>query len=140
MEELFALLLACQTVAELKALKKTHGRRVFEAYCCLSPEQQHQVDAVAATAVPYEVYKYTGPAIERDGQRLRTGVLVYIDPNARIHKGSVTVPVWLMRGATLGWRQALSVSRSCLTLVEKAVTVVTEVIESEPGNLLDGLA
>ena len=106
----------------------------------MTPEQQLRVDAVSATAVPYEVYKYTGPAIERDGQRLRTGVLVYIDPNSRIHKGSVTVPVWLMRGLELGWRQALSVSRSCLTLVEKAVTAVTEVVDAEPGNLLDGLA
>ncbi len=126
-----ALLLACQTLVELKALKKTHGQGFIDAYCCLNSEEQFQVDAICATAVPYQVYKYTGETIKQNGQTLKTGTLVYLDPNASIHKGALTLPVWLLQGLELGWRQALSVSRNCLMAMEKAVT---EVIEGETGN------
>jgi hypothetical protein len=139
LEELKALLLACQTLSELKNLKQRHGEPVDAAYRALLPEQQQAVDRVAATAVPYAVYKYQGETIEREGQKLVAGALVYIDPNAAVRQSHQYVPVWLLRGLEFGWQQAVSVSRHCLTLVEKAVSAATEVPQPETGNLLDGL-
>ena len=142
LEDLKALLLACKTLVELKALKKSLGQRVYDAYNQLTSEQQLQVDAVAATEVPYKVYKYMGETIERDGKKLSTGTLVYIDPN-HTRKGSRYVPVWLLRGVQVGWRQAVKVSKDCLLLVEKVVAEVTEMVEGNGGgenpSLLDGL-
>ena len=140
--ELQSLLLACQTLSELKALKQkspSQRQRVNQAYKGLDVEQQLKIDGISATAVPHQVFKYTGPTIQRDGQKLAKGALVFIDPNANVRHCAGYVPVWLMRGLELGWQKAISVSREFLTLVEKATTVAVEVVEGEQGTLLDSL-
>ena len=142
LEELQALLLACQTLSELKALKQkspSQRQRVNEAYKGLDVEQQLKIDGISATAVPHQVFKYTGATIQRDGQKLATGALVFIDPNANVRHCAGYVPVWLMRGLELGWQKAYSVSREFLTLVEKATTAAVEVVGGEQGTLLDSL-
>jgi hypothetical protein len=130
--ELQALLLACQSLTELKSLKKQHGDQINSAYRQLPSSQQLKVDGIAAMAVPGEVYKYTGPTLSQDGQKLTTGVLVYIDPNAPVRKSLLSVPVWLLRGLELGWHTAMSVSRDCLLLVEKAVSDVVDFNIEQP--------
>jgi hypothetical protein len=114
-------LMACQTLAELKAFKNQHGEMVNNAYRNLTAQQQLHVDSISATAVPYPVYKYTGSVIEVNGKSLKQGMLVYIDPKVE-NQNSTFVPVWLMRGLELGWQQAVSVSKDCLHLIEKAIT------------------
>ena len=121
LSELKALLMASNSLAQLKALKKQHGERIKDAYGSLNPQQQLHIDGLEATAVPYKVYKYTGSLIEANGQSLEPGMLVYLDPKVK-NQNSTIVPVWLMRGLELGWRQAVSVSKDCLRLIEKAIT------------------
>ena len=130
LEELKALLMACKSLAELKKLKQDHDN-LNEAYKTLTQEQQLKIDGIAATDVPYEVFKYTGESIEQNGHVLKTGQLVYIEPDAQIPKSASLVPVWLMRGIQLGWRQSVSVIKDYLVRVEKAVM-------GESGNLADG--
>ena len=119
-EELQALLLACQTLTQLKEFKQKFPKEGKQAYCYLSPSQQQQVDAVAAQAVPHDVYKYMGKRIEQNGQKLKTGTLVYIDPNAKVNRAGGHVPIWLLRGVELGWRCAIAVSCDCLELIKEA--------------------
>ena len=143
--ELQAQLLACQTLVDLRRFRKQYqskktkkGRSLASlAYVTLSEEQQSKIDALSATSVPYEVYKYTGQPIVRDGQKLNSGTLVYIDPNTEVRKGASLVPVWLLRGAYIGWLHAVQVSRHFLTLVEKAVTETVAEVEVHQFNLLD---
>ncbi|MGH2414530.1 MAG: hypothetical protein ACRDEA_12770, partial [Microcystaceae cyanobacterium] len=137
--ELQSLLLACQTLTDLKALKKKHKQRVHEAYRELPQEQQLKVDGLSAMAVPHQVFKYTGPIIKRDGQRLPPGALVFVDPNAKVNQSTGHLPVWLLRSLEFGWNQAICVSRDCLVLVEKAFAVGTELVEGEQRTLLDFL-
>ena len=119
--ELKAMLMACKTLAELKVLKNQHGEVINNAYRNLTPQQQLHVDSISATAVPFPVYKYTGSVIEANGKTLKQGMLVYLDPKEE-NQNSTIVPVWLMRGLELGWQQAVSVSKDCLCLIEKAIT------------------
>lgn len=130
--ELQALLLACQNLVELKQLKKKQGHRLNEAYRALGVKQQQQIDGISATAIPYEVFKYTGTTIERNGQKLTSGALVYIEPNAKVGKTRSIVPVWLLRAMDLGWQRAIDVSRDCLLLVEKAVSDVVDLNIEQP--------
>ena len=120
LQELQALLLACQTLAQLKEFKQKYPKGGKEAYCTLSAQQQRQIDAVAAQAVPHDVYKYMGKRIEQNDQTLKTGTLVYIAPNAKANRTVGYVFVWLLRGVELGWRCAIAVSRDCLELVKAA--------------------
>jgi hypothetical protein len=122
LDELKALLLACQTLNQLKTLKQRHGERVDAAYRALAPELQQAVDRVAATAVPYEV-SYQLSVIS---EQLSASISSLITG----HCSLFTVK---------GWQQAVSVSRHCLTLVEKALSAAAELAEPETGNLLDGL-
>ena len=119
-EELQSLLLACQTLAQLKDFKQKYPQGRKQVYGSLSPEQRQQVEAVAAQAVPHDVYKYFGNQIEQDGQKLKPGALVFIDPNAKLNHSVGHVPVWLLRSLELGWQQAIAVSRDCLELVKAA--------------------
>ena len=119
--ELKTLLMACQSLAQLQDLKNQHSERINDAYDNLNPEQQLHIDGLEATAVPYNVYKYTGSSIEANGQSLKQGTLVYLDPKVE-NQNETIVPVWLMRGLELGWRQAISVSKDYLHLIEKAIT------------------
>jgi hypothetical protein len=119
--ELQGLLLACKTLASLKELKKKYSDRVGEAYQKLSQQEQLIVDAVSATAVPYQVFKYVGESQTEDDHSLRRGSLVYIDPNeGKANKHHVGV--WLLRGIELGWRKAVTVSRDLLLEIEKVAS------------------
>ena len=60
LDELKVLLLACQTWVEVKNLHKKNPYSK-KAYTALTPDEQNQVDAVAATEVNQDVYKYVGP-------------------------------------------------------------------------------
>ncbi|NJO93138.1 MAG: hypothetical protein HC820_00020 [Hydrococcus sp. RM1_1_31] len=74
--QLQALLLACQSLSELKNLKQKHTEKVCEAYRALPTEQQLIIDGIAATTVNHQVFKYVGKLLEKDGQRLTPGALV----------------------------------------------------------------
>lgn len=128
--ELKALLIAAQSLSELKALKKEHGsQRVAQAYSTLPIEQQLVIDGISATGIRGEVFKYVGNrTLKSDGQLLLPGALVYIDPNAKVTKSSIRVPVWLLKGLKLGWDTAIEVSRDCLVEVKKAFTPVVDAV------------
>jgi hypothetical protein len=135
--ELKARVLAAQTWADLKALKKKHGQRVSEAYRSLPVEQQLIIDGISATALAGEVFKYIGKPIERDGQKLATGALVYLAPDFQLRSTSIRVPVWLIKGLKFGWLRAIEVSRDCLIAVEKAIATGTEIVKGEQGMLFE---
>ena len=128
LQELQALLLSCQTLVQLKKLKQQYSPpSLHQAYRSLSSQQKQQVDAVSAQSVPHAVYKYVGNSLKQDGQRLPTGALVYIDPNAKVNRAvSRQVPVWLLRCLELGWRCAIAVSRDCLELVKESASGAPE--------------
>ena len=134
-EELQSLLLACQTLAQLKDFKQKYPQGRKQVYGSLSPKQRQQVEAVAAQAVPHDVYKYFGNQIEQDGQKLKPGALVFIDPNAKLNHSVGHVPVWLLRSLELGWQRAIAVSRDCLELVKEAAAGATDLpgITKLPG-------
>jgi hypothetical protein len=119
--ELKAMLMACESLAQLNALKKQHGKGIKDAYASLNTSQQLKIDGIEATAVSHSIYKYTGSLIEANGQSLKPGMLVYIDPKLGNQNANI-VPVWLMRGLELGWQQAVLVSKDCLRLIEKAIS------------------
>jgi hypothetical protein len=59
--QLQALLLACRTLTALEQLKQTHSPALLQqAYQALDCDQQLQIDGIAALAVSYPVFKYTG--------------------------------------------------------------------------------
>lgn len=60
LEELKALLLACDSLVQLNEIKRSHSKTVAKAYDSMSAEEQARVDALAATAVPHKVFKYLG--------------------------------------------------------------------------------
>jgi hypothetical protein len=113
--------MACESLSQLNTLKKKHGKGIKDAYASLNTSQQLKIDGIEATAVSHNIYKYTGSLIEANGQSLKPGMLVYIDPKLRNQNANL-VPVWLMRGLELGWRQAVLVSKDCLRLIEKAIS------------------
>jgi hypothetical protein len=122
LEELKVLLLACHTLSELKNLKQRHGEPVDAAYRTLLPEQQQAITLLAATAVPYEV-SYQLSVIS---EQLSASISSLITGCCSLF-------------TVKGWQQAVSVSRHCLSLVEKALSAAAELAEPETGNLLDGL-
>ncbi len=131
--ELKALLIACETFAELTKVEKQQPKEVVEeAYRELTLEQQHKIDGIRATAVKYEVYKYLGGNISEGDRQLSNGDLVYIDPNA--NSEAYQVPVWQV-GLKKAWKSAITVSRVCLSLVEKVAADAADLID---GGANDG--
>lgn len=127
LEELKALLLACSTLVQLDNLKRSH-KGIGKAYRALSESEQNRIDAIAALAVPYKVYKYCG---EATGQ-LRSGALVYIDPSATLRALGRFAPVWVLNGVARGWKAPVEVSLSLLRSVVKAVSI--ELPETDLGQ------
>ena len=98
--ELQRMLLACQTLSDLKKLKKQNtSQRVEEAYSALPFDQQLKVDGVLAKAVPFQVFKYTGQKkTNSEGFEIQPGMLVYLNNQSRqssVHDGRSDLP---MRG------------------------------------------
>jgi len=114
--ELKALLLACTTLEKLQDIRTTHKAAARQAYAALTLKEQAQIDSIAATAVPYQVYKYLGKGQEQ----LTGGQLVYIDPDSDRSKNVDYVPVWLIDGTECGWKAPINVSLSELQAVSKA--------------------
>jgi hypothetical protein len=137
LSEIQALLLACKSLNELKALKKKHRQKVREAYKAMPIEQQLIVDGISAATVDAKVFKYTGKELVKGGQRLVSGALVYLDPKSASRPKSGSASVWLLKGLKCGWNKAVEVSRDCLLAVEKAIVPVTDVIDGEQGMLFD---
>jgi hypothetical protein len=135
--EMQALLLACKSLNELKALKKKHRSCVSSAYKAMPIEQQLIVDGISAATVDAKVFKYTGKELVESGQRLVTGALVYLDPKSASRPKSGSASVWLLKGLKCGWNKAVEVSRDCLLAVEKAIAPVTDVIDGEQGMLFE---
>ena len=135
---LSAELLACLTLAELKAITFKYSEYpdlLAQAYQELSAQEQLKIDAIKATAISQEVFKYTGQPINENGQTLRDGALVYLDPNSNQRISSGYVKVWLLNGINKGWQKAISVSRDFLTAVEKTVDSAASLIEGNQGEL-----
>ncbi len=130
--ELKALLVACETFAELTKVEKQHPKEdVKEAYSELTLEQQHKIDGIRATAVKYEVYKYLGGDVKEGDRQLFNGDLVYIDPNA--NPDDYHVPV-LVVGVKKAWKAAITVSRVCLSLVEKVAQDAADLIDGSSSD------
>jgi hypothetical protein len=120
--QLQALLLACQTLSALQALKAEHTPKlVSEAYKALSDEQQLHVDGLSANAIEYPVFKYVGQLLKSTGQTLVSRALVYIDPRVTALAYSITVPVWGLGEFGKGWKEPIQVDRKDLVLLEKTV-------------------
>ena len=105
----------------------------------MEPSQQTQIDAIAATEVNQEVYKYVGPQRQVDGVKLEPGTLVYLDPQS-CNKNRFHLKVRLLQGLNTSWQKVVEISRDALTLVEKAVNDGLDAMEGHQGNLLDGLS
>ncbi|MDB9514988.1 DUF3987 domain-containing protein [Kamptonema animale CS-326] len=122
LEELKALIVACQSLTELKTLNKQHGiTNVGKAYQALNLLQQAHIDSIAANAVPHKVYKYLGQPIKVGQQRLKSGALVYIDPQtaARMRPSAMNASVWDLNGVPRGWTEPVEVPLSDLKEVVK---------------------
>lgn len=122
LEELKALMVACQSLTELKTLNKQHGiTDVGKAYQALNLLQQAHIDSIAANAVPHKVYKYLGQPIKVGQQRLKSGALVYIDPQtaARMRPSAMNASVWDLNGVPRGWKEPVEVPLSDLKEVVK---------------------
>ncbi|MCH2245762.1 MAG: DUF3987 domain-containing protein, partial [Crocosphaera sp.] len=150
LEELKSLLLTSCTWVQIKNLKKQHSELASEAYTALTPEEQNQVDAVAATEVNQDVFKYVGPQRKIDGVDIEPGTLVYLDPHTKnqnryflkvrlLHNPP---PNPLLGGGTKGggWQKVVEISRDALQAIEKAVNDGLDAVEGHQGNLLDGLS
>ena len=109
------------------------------AYTKLTSDEQNQVDAISATEVNQEVFKYVGPQRLVDGVQIEPGTLVYLDPHSG-NKNRHYFKVRLLQGFNQGWQRVLEISRDALLAVEKAVNDGLNAIEPQQGNLLDGLS
>ncbi len=138
LDELKSLLLACETWVEVKNLHKQHPE-TKKAYTTLTSEEQSQVDAIAATEVSQDVYKYVGPQRLVDGVEIETGTLVYLDPHSG-NKNRPHLKVRLLQGFNQSWQKVVEISRDVLQGVEKAVNDGLDAVEGHQGNLLDGLS
>lgn len=120
-EELLAVLLACDSLVQLNSLKCKHNKTIAKAYNSMSKSEQAHVDAIAALAVPYKVYKYLGDTIVQGTSQLLQGTLVYIDPHTIVRSTASSAPVWTINGVSSGWSRPIQVSLSLLQEVSKAV-------------------
>ncbi len=126
LEELKALLLACNSLAQLNELKHTHKKTVSKAYRSMTEKEQAHIDALAALAVPHKVFKYLGDEIQQGTERLIKGALVYLDPQTQVRSTTISAPVWSINGVGSGWKRSVDVSLSFLKEVRKAVLPKTE--------------
>ena len=138
LDELKSLLLACETWVEVKNLHKQNPE-TNKAYTALTPYQQNQVDAIAATEVSDDVYKYVGPQRKIDGVDIVPGTLVYLDPHSK-NQNRFHLKVRLLQGINQSWQKVVEISRDALQVVEKAVNDGLDAVEGHQGNLLDGLS
>lgn len=120
LEELKALLLACDSLVQLQQLKREHLQTLTKAYDSMTEKEQARVDAIAALAVPHRVFKYLGDTIVQGSSRLLKGTLVYIDPQTQLRANAYSAPVWAINGVSSGWQRPVSVSQSLLKEVVKA--------------------
>ncbi len=139
LDELKSLLLTSCTWVQLKQLQKQHPQQASLAYTAMEPSEQTQIDAIAATEVNQEVYKYVGPQRQVDGVKLEPGTLVYLDPQS-CNKNRFHLKVRLLQGLNTSWQKVVEISRDALTLVEKAVNDGLDAMEGHQGNLLDELS
>ena len=122
-------------------MKNLHKKNPYskKAYTALTPDEQNQVDAVAATEVNQDVYKYVGPQRKIDGVDIEPGTLVYLDPHSK-NKNRYFLKVRLLHGINQSWQKVVEISRDALQAVEKAVNDGLDAVEGHQGNLLDGLS
>jgi hypothetical protein len=132
--ELKALLLACDSLVQLNKLKRKHRQTIAKAYDSMSEKEQAHVDALAALAVPYKVFKYLGEEIQLGTERLLSGMLVYIDPQAQVRATASSVPVWAINGVSVGWKRAINVS---LSVLQEVVKVVCKSQNQDGGQQMD---
>jgi hypothetical protein len=126
LEELKALLLACDSLVQLNELKRSHKKTTATVYRSMSEKEQAHVDALAALAVPHKVYKYLGDEIKQGTQRLIRGTLVYLDPRTQVRAKARSVLVWALNGVPSGWKQPIEVSLNLLKEVVKVVLPLDE--------------
>jgi hypothetical protein len=134
LEELKALLLARDSLVQLRELKRKHSKTIAIAYDSMSAEEQAHVDALAALAVPHKVFKYLGDEIRQGTQRLIKGTLVYLDPQVQVRSSSYSAKVWAIDGVSSGWKRPINVSFSQIKEVVKAIKP-----SQEDGGQLRGL-
>jgi hypothetical protein len=118
--ELKALLLACETLTQLQALKKDYGKTAIKrVYLDCTQEQQSGIDALEACLIDAPVFKYIGQEIlsNRDHFCLFPGCLVYLDPNS--HRSSSLAQVWLLDGIQQGQRLPVAVNQLWLQPIHK---------------------
>ena len=139
LDELKSLLLACQTWVQLKQVQKQHPEQAKVAYTALTSDEQRILDAIAATEVDQDVYKYVGPQRKYDGVEIEPGTLVYLDPEST-NKNRPHLKVRLLQGINQGWQKVVEISKDALLAVEKAVNDGLDAIEPQQGNLLDELS
>ncbi len=138
LNELKSLLLASKTWVSLKQLQKQHPEKAKAAYTAMEPSEQTKIDAIAATEVNQDVYKYVGQKRKVDGVEIEPGTLVYLDPKSS-NKNRLHLKVRLLQGFNQGWQKVVEISKDALQAVEKAVNDGLDVIDGHQGNLLDGL-
>jgi len=120
LEELKAMLLACNTLTALNQIKRMHKKTIGKAYRSMTEKEQSQIDAIAALAVPQKVYKYVGDEIRQGTERLMPGTLVYLDPHTPVRASDQSAPVWALNGMANGWTRPIDVSFSMLKEIAKA--------------------
>ena len=74
--DLQALLFACETLSQYKAIQRKYGELALDAYRALSVENQLKVDGLIASQYSFPLFKYVGEWRIRNGQTLRHGDLV----------------------------------------------------------------
>lgn len=121
LEELKALMLACDSLVQFNELKRIHNKTIAQAYCSMTESQQAYIDAIRALTVPHKVFKYLGEEIKQETQRLIKGTLVYLDPALQVRASTYSALVWAINGISSGWKQPVEVSLSLLQEVVKAV-------------------
>ncbi len=139
LDELKSLLLACQTWVQLKQVQKQHPEQAKAAYTALTSDEQQSLDAIAATQVDQDVFKYVGPQRQVDGVDIEPGTLVYLDPQSN-NLNRPHLKVRLLQGINPCWQKVVEISRDALQAVEKAVNDGLDAIEPQQGNLLDELS
>ena len=139
LDELKFLLLACQTWVEIKQVQKQHPQEAKAAYTALTSDEQRLLDAIAATEVHQDVFKYVGPQRKVDGVEIEPGTLVYLDPKSN-NLNRPHLKVRLLQGINQGWQKVVEISKDALLAVEKAVNDGLDAIELQQGNLLDELS
>ncbi len=76
LQELQALLLACQSLTELERVQSQYKEQAIDAYRAMSLDNQLKVDGLTAARYNFPIYKYVGEWRLRNCQTLRPGDLV----------------------------------------------------------------